>query len=161
MAIISQIKKILQTPEAQDLKKELSDSTRDVVEKVEATVKGVVKASGEEDQESGTVSFDTFLRVEVRVGTIISAEEVPKSDKLLKLVVDVGEKEPRQIISGIKNYFDSASDLVDRQAMFVTNLAPSKIMGLESNGMIFAVNDKDNFSLLEPAVKIIPGTRAQ
>ena len=158
MSIIQKIKNVMASDEAQELKKEFSDSTKSVVDKVEATVAGVVKATGEE--EDTNVSFDTFMKVEVRVGTIKSVEEVPKSDKLLKLMVDIGEEEPRQIISGIKTYFEDPQLLVNKQSMFVTNLAPRTIMGLVSNGMIFAVNDKENFSLLEPSVTIAPGTRA-
>ena len=106
------------------------------------------------------ISFDDFLKVEVRVGEILEAEEVLKSDKLLKLKVDLGEKETRQIVSGIKKYFKNPSELVGKQAMFVTNLAPRKIFGIESDGMIFALSDDKNFSVLSPNKKIKNGTRA-
>ena len=94
------------------------------------------------------------------MGTILSVEKIKKSDKLLLLSVNVGEESPRQIVSGIATYFDDEQSLVNRQAMFVTNLEPRRIFGHESNGMIFALNDQDNFSVLEPDMNITPGTRA-
>ncbi len=112
------------------------------------------------ERKDGMIDYDTFKQVQVKVGTIISVEKIEKSDKLLKLMVNVGEDEPRQIVSGIAPYFKDIHSLQGRQAMFVTNLEPRKIFGLESNGMIFAVNDEDSFSILEPDTTITPGTQA-
>jgi len=169
MSIISRIKDVFASQEMNELQNEVVETTKDVFDTVKEKAGDVKDMAADkmadvkekmDEEDDDKIDFDTFLKTEVRVGTILSVEEVPKSDKLLKLMVNVGEDEPRQIISGIKFFFEDAQSLVDRQAMFVTNLAPRKIMGLESNGMIFAVNDKNGFSILEPDTVIEPGTRA-
>jgi methionyl-tRNA synthetase len=120
------------------------------------------------------ISYDDFAKVEMKVGKILKAEPIPKSDKLLKLSVDFAEGitpenpmgTPRQILSGIAKYFPDPNLLVGKKCMFVTNLAPRQMMGQESNGMILAVSTDDGeFSLLEPkSVKggdIPAGTKAR
>ena len=107
------------------------------------------------------VSIDEFKKIEIKVGKILSAEKVPDTDKLLKLSVDLGEENPRQIISGIALYFPDASVLLERKCMFVANLEPRTIRGLESQGMILAVaTPEGKFSLLEANGDIPAGTRA-
>ena len=108
------------------------------------------------------ISIEDFKKVEIALGKILSAEKVPETDKLLKLSVDVGEPSPRQIVSGIAGFFPDCSVLVGKKCMFVVNLEPRVIRGLESNGMLFAVSTEDRkFSLLEPSVDMPPGTRAK
>lgn len=124
------------------------------------------------------ISFDDFKKVELTVGKILSAEKVSETDKLLKFSVDFGSKgstspvagevEPfgrrdiRQIISGIALYFPNTQELVGRKFMFVTNIPPRSVKGLESNGMILALGAEDGkFSLLEPNAEIPEGTRAK
>jgi methionyl-tRNA synthetase len=129
--------------------------------------------------ETPKISYDDFAKVEIRAGKIISAEKIPDTDKLLKLMVDFAEYEavaegkksipkPRQIVSGIAMYFPNPAVLVGRTCMFVTNLEPRMIRGHESNGMLFAVSTPEGaFSLLEPSPidpskgAIPPGTRAK
>ena len=106
------------------------------------------------------ISIDDFSKVEVRVGTVLSAERVPDTDKLLRLMVDLGEEDPRQIVSGIAAYVESPESLVGRQLAFVTNLAPRKLRGLESNGMLFAVGEGDTFAFVTPDRPVPPGTSA-
>jgi methionine--tRNA ligase beta chain len=113
------------------------------------------------------ITYDQFKQVEIRSGKILSAEKVPETDKLFRLVVDFNEKDelgnakPRQIVSGIALYFPDPAVLVGKTCMFVTNLEPRTIKGLESNGMLFAVSTKEGgFSLLEPNSSIPPGTLA-
>ncbi len=109
------------------------------------------------------VSYDDFAKVEIRAGKILSAEKVPDTDKLLKLSVDFGafESTPRQIVSGISMYFPDPAVLIGKTCMFVTNLEPRKIKGLESNGMLFAISTPEGgFSLFEPNSTIPPGTKA-
>lgn len=106
------------------------------------------------------ISIDDFAKVMVRVGTVLSAERVPETDKLLRLMVDVGEEAPRQIVSGIAAYVEGPEELVGKQLCFVTNLAPRKIKGLESNGMLFAVGGGDSFSFVVPERPVPPGTSA-
>jgi len=108
------------------------------------------------------INFDEFKKVEIAVGKILSAEKVPDTDKLLKLSVDFAEENPRQIISGISMYFPECEVLIGKKCMFVVNLEPRNIKGLESNGMILAVSTEDGkFSLLEPNAEIPAGTRAK
>ncbi len=106
------------------------------------------------------ISIDDVLKVDVKVGTILSAEAVPETDKLLRLMVDVGEEEPRQIVSGIRAYVSDPEALVGKQFAFVTNLKPRTLKGLESNGMLFAVGADDTFAFLSPDRLVPPGTSA-
>jgi len=106
------------------------------------------------------ISIDQFKDIQIKIGKILSVEIVPDADKLLKLSVDMGEESPRQILSGIRMYFEDPQSLVGKKVPFVANLAPRTIRGLESNGMILAVNDKDGngFSLLEVGENISAGS---
>lgn len=107
------------------------------------------------------ISIDEFAKVEVKVGTVLSAELVPETEKLLRLSIDFNEETgPRQIVSGIRAYVAEPETLVGRQLAFVTNLAPRKIKGLESNGMLFAVGEGDSFAFLTPDRPVPPGTAA-
>lgn len=165
MSIFKKFKKLLQTPEARHLKEEMVDTAGEAASRARefagaAVEKGREVADTISDRIQGKIDYDTFKRIEIRVGTIISVEKIEKSDKLLRLMVNVGEEEPRQIVSGIAPYFSDEQSLAGRQAMFVTNLEPRKIFGYESNGMIFAVNDENSFSILEPDTHIMPGTLA-
>ncbi len=83
------------------------------------------------------ITIDDFAKVELRVGQILTAEPVPKSDKLLRFTIDLGEAEPRQILAGIAQYYE-AEKLVGRKVIVVANLAPRKLRGLESQGMVLA-----------------------
>lgn len=110
------------------------------------------------------ISIDDFAKVEITLGRILSAEKMEGSDKLLKLKVDFKEDAgPRQILSGIQKHFPDESILVGKKCMFVTNLAPRKMMGEESNGMLFALGGKDDvpFSLITAENADVPeGTKA-
>src|SRR5262249_44030043 len=85
------------------------------------------------------ITLEDFARVDLRVATVITAERVPKADKLLRLQVDLGEPEPRQILAGIAQYY-SPEEVVGRKIIVVANLAPRKLRGLESNGMLLAAS---------------------
>ena len=107
------------------------------------------------------ISIGEFSKIEVKVGTVRSAERVPETDKLLRLEGDFGEEEsPRQIISGIAAYVSEPASLVGRQLAFVTNLEPRVIRGLESDGMLFAVGSDESFAFLTPDREVPPGTSA-
>ncbi len=97
----------------------------------------------------GVITIDEFFKVSLKVGTVVEAEEVPKSKKLLKLQVNLGEERPRQIIAGIKEYY-TPDELVDTQVAVVANLKPAKLMGMLSEGMILACSDENGLSLLRP-----------
>ena len=109
-------------------------------------------------EENKYIDYEDFKKVEIKVGEIIESEEIAGSDKLLKLKVSFGEEE-RQILSGIKKYFDDPKDVIGKKVPFVINLKPRKMMGFESEGMILAViDDENNFSLPEVDSKIKNGT---
>ncbi|GAC1351346.1 MAG: hypothetical protein NVSMB1_03460 [Polyangiales bacterium] len=98
------------------------------------------------------IAFDEFQRLDLRVGTVISAERVPKSDKLLRVQVDLGEGELRQVVAGIGKTFAPES-LAGQQVVVVANLKPAKLMGYESRGMILAVGGEageGDLALLTP-----------
>lgn len=105
------------------------------------------------------IQYDDFAKLDIALGTIISVELIDGADKLLKLMVEVGEEQPRQILSGIREFFHDPQILVGRQCPFVLNLAPRTIRGLESQGMILASLSDDIFALLEPSTLLAPGTR--
>ncbi len=105
------------------------------------------------------ISYDDFAKLDIQIGTILTVEIVEGADKLLKLTVDVGEAEPRQIISGIREFFADPQVLVGKQCPFLTNLEPRVIRGFESQGMILAASHEDLFALLNPHVELPAGTK--
>ena len=105
------------------------------------------------------ISYDDFSKLEITIGEILTVEVVENADKLLKFSVDVGEEAPRQIISGIREYFEDPQSLVGTKCPFLTNLEPRVIRGYESQGMILAVSDDQTFALLTPHRDIKVGTR--
>jgi methionyl-tRNA synthetase len=111
---------------------------------------------------SEIIKIEDFKKVDIAVGKILSAEKIPETDKLLKLSVDLGETTPRTIVSGISLFFPDCSVLVGKKCMFVANLEPRVIRGIESQGMILAVSGEGGeFSLLEPNDTISVGARAK
>lgn len=89
----------------------------------------------------GPVTYDEFMKMDIRVGTILEAEKVPKADKLLKLLIDTGV-DKRTVVSGIAEYFN-AEDIVGKQVSILLNLEPRKIRGIESQGMILMAAQPD------------------
>ncbi len=110
------------------------------------------------EPEGGYITFDDFAKVDLRLGLVRSAEPVPKSDKLLRLKVDLGEAEPRQILAGIRQRY-APEAMVGRRVVVVANLAPRKLLGFTSQGMVLAVGDGDAFSVLGVEGEIAPGSR--
>jgi methionyl-tRNA synthetase len=108
-------------------------------EEVAAEVKGVAAGAGGEETVKPEIMYDDFAKLDLRVGTIVSAEKVEKADKLLKLGIDLG-KEQRTIVSGIALHF-KPEEILGKQVVVVANLAPRKMRGIESNGMILMAED--------------------
>lgn len=107
-----------------------------------------------------TIDFTTWQQIDIAIGTITTVEVVPDADKLLRLEVDVGEEDPRQIVSAIRNYYDDPQVLVGVQCPFILNLPPRTIRGYESQGMILAATtEKEALALLNPNTQVTPGTR--
>jgi methionyl-tRNA synthetase len=103
------------------------------------------------------ISFDEFQKVELRIGKILNSQKIEKSDKLLKLEVDFGE-ERRQVVSGIAQSY-SIDDLTGQEFLFITNLEPRTIMGLESQAMILAVEKENKAVCLVPTEEVEPGAK--
>jgi methionyl-tRNA synthetase len=101
------------------------------------------------------VTYEEFQKLDIRTGKVLFAEPVPKSNKLLKLHVDIGS-ETRQIVAGIQQFYNP-DELIGREVVVVTNLAPAKIFGVESNGMILAAGD--SASLLVPLRPVDSGSK--
>jgi methionyl-tRNA synthetase len=99
------------------------------------------KAEGEKQNQKSEIVFDDFAKIDLKVGTILSAEKVEKADKLLKLEIDLGF-EKRIILSGIAQHF-SPEEITGKQGVVVANLAPRKMRGIESNGMILMAEDAE------------------
>jgi methionyl-tRNA synthetase len=103
------------------------------------------------------IVYDDFAKLDLKVGTIIHAEKVEKADKLLKLEVDLGF-EKRIVVSGIAMHF-SPQDIIGKQVVVVANLAPRKMRGIESNGMILMAEDKNGkLYFVNPDEKIDEGS---
>ncbi len=102
-----------------------------------------------------SITIEDFGKVELQIGRVLIAENVPKSKKLLKLQVGFGS-EVRQIVSGIAQFY-SPDELIGKDVVVVMNLKPAKIFGIESNGMILAAGDEA--SLLIPLHGVEPGTK--
>ena len=92
------------------------------------------------------------------MGTVVACEPHPNADKLLRVMVDLGEPSPRQILAGMAEFFTPES-LVGRQVVVVANLAPRKMRGLESQGMILAVRKDNGLELLSVTAPVKPGSR--
>ncbi len=103
------------------------------------------------------IHYDDFAKVEIRIGTILTAERIPDTDKLLKCSVDLGELGVRTIVSGIAQW-KKPEDLVGRQCPYIVNLASRTLRGVESKGMLLAASDGDGVALLHPERALPPGT---
>ncbi len=118
------------------------------------------KAKKEKKMPEGVITIDDVAKVDLRLGLVKTAERVPKSDKLLRLEVDLGEPAPRQILAGIGKHY-APEDLLGRRLVVVANLAPRKMMGLESQGMVLAASDEEGLSVLGVDKDIAPGVRVK
>jgi methionyl-tRNA synthetase len=100
-------------------------------------------------EQDNLIEIGQFFETSLKVGTVVEAQEVPKSKKLLKLQVDLGEQAPRQVVAGIKEFY-SPDDLLNTQVCVVANLKPAKLMGMVSEGMLLAAKDEDGLCLIRP-----------
>lgn len=90
----------------------------------------------------GFIEIDDFVKVELRVGQVLTAERIPKSDKLLRFTIDLGEEQPRQILAGIAEHYEPEK-MIGRKVVVVANLKPRKLRGFDSQGMILAASVGD------------------
>lgn len=103
------------------------------------------------------ISYEDFSKVELKTGKILDAEPVEKSDKLIKLMIDVGEENPRQILAGIKQYYEP-EDLIGKTIIIVANLEPRKMMGMISQGMLLAAEGEKPIPLTT-LTEVPPGAK--
>ena len=110
---------------------------------------------------SNIITIDDLVKVELRVGQIVHVEFVEGSDKLLRLQVDFGDFGKRQIFSGVRKSYQP-EDLLNKQAVFVVNLKPRKMMGQESQGMMMCAQDEQgNPKFVGPVIQVPNGTVLQ
>jgi len=131
-ALFPRIEKTSASPEIPDVKKE------------------------ETDMDDNLIGIDEFAKVELVAGRVLEAESVPKSKKLIRLIVDTGEK--RQLVAGIAEHY-SPEDLVDKRIAVVVNLKPATLMGVESRGMLLAAEDGNGIHIVTFDEDVKPGTR--
>ena len=140
---------------AKPLFKKIDD---DVIEAEKAKLQENLKESNEDENMSDLISIDDFDEVVIKIGQVKEAEKIEKSDKLLKLQVDIGEEKPRQIVAGLAKFY-SPEELIDRKVCVVANLQPAKLFGTLSEGMILATGESG--ALLSPDENAEIGERIQ
>jgi len=106
------------------------------------------------------INIEDFLKVEIRIGKILSAEKMEGSEKLLRLMIDLGEEVPRQILSGVAKAVSDPSELVGKLVPIVVNLAPRMMMGMESQGMMLCA-DSELPVFLHPSQTVSPGSKVK
>ncbi len=122
------------------------------------TKKANEAAAWKAEPQAKDVEFDTFAACDLRVGTVLECEKVPKADKLLRFLIDDG-LEKRTIVSGIAKHY-KPEDLVGKQICFIANLPPRKLKGIVSEGMILSVENSDGaLVLLAPSAPVAPGAK--
>jgi len=105
-----------------------------------------------------SIQFDTFEKLDIRVGTVLECEKLPKADKLLRFLLDDG-LEKRTILSGIAAFYPNPQELVGRQVCFIANLEPRKLRGILSEGMILSAENADGtLALVTPTKEVLPGS---
>jgi len=105
------------------------------------------------------IQYEDFAKLDIRIGTVIAAELVPETDKLIKCTVDFGEElGQRTIVSGIAEW-KKPEELIGRQFPYIVNLAPRMLRGVESQGMLLAASDESGVALLTPERTLHTGTR--
>ena len=107
------------------------------------------------------ITIDEFMKIQLKTAKVLTAERVPKSEKLLKLQVSLGEgTEPRQIVAGIGKKYEPEA-LIGKTIIIVANLKPAKLMGIESQGMVLAAGDSEVKGLATFLEEVDPGTKVK
>ena len=130
------------------------------LKKLDDVKKANEAAAYEPEPVKENVDFETFEKIDIRVGLVTSCEKVKKSKKLLKFHIDDGTPEGRTILSGIAAYYEDPQELVGKQVLFVANFAPRQMMGEESQGMILSAVDFDgSLSVATTSKNVKPGSQ--
>ena len=146
----------LEIPE--EMKEEKASKAQKGKRESKKEAKSSQNAAASAEQPAANVDFADFQKLDLRVGVVLECTRVPKADKLLCFKLDLGEAEPRQILSGIAAWY-APEDLVGKQVCVVANLAPRKIRGLVSSGMILTAEKDDQVIVLSPAGEAAPGSK--
>ena len=113
------------------------------------------------------INYDDFAKLDIRIGEVLSVELIEGADKLLKCMVNVGDVDaegnmvPRQILSGIREYFEDSQSIVGKKFPYLVNLEPRTIRGFESAGMILAASHDGVLALLAPTADVPAGVRVK
>ena len=144
---------------AELLFEKIEDSTIEAqIEKLQATKAANELAERKAEPIAQDIQFDDFLKLDIRVGTVLECSKVPKADKLLQFKIDDGLG-GRTIVSGIAKHYQP-EELVGKQVCFIANLPPRKLKGIESQGMILSAEDLDgSLRLISPSVEVSPGSK--
>ena len=144
---------------AELLFEKIEDSTIEAqIEKLQATKVANELAERKAEPIAQDIQFDDFLKLDIRVGTVLECSKVPKADKLLQFKIDDGLG-GRTIVSGIAKHYQP-EELVGKQVCFIANLPPRKLKGIESQGMILSAEDLDgSLKLISPSVEVSPGSK--
>ncbi len=122
---------------------------------VDKTVDNGDAPAGEQEEQETLISLDQFQQVDLRVAEVVSAERIPRADKLLKVEVDLGNSDRRQVVAGIAEHYQP-EELVGRRVLFVSNLKPVKLRGVLSQGMLLAATTEDGRLALTTVDRDIP-----
>ncbi len=109
---------------------------------------------------AGEITIEEFAKLDIRIGKVLKAERIPGSRKLLRLEVDLGEGEPRQLVAGLAGFYEP-DELVGMNVVVLANLKPKKIMGVESRGMLLAADVNGRPVLLTVEEDVPPGTKVR
>lgn len=139
---------------------ETGELRRDLAEAASGREGGPVAPAPAAPETPAVITIDDFMKVHLKVGKVIEAERMPKSQKLLKLKVDAGEAEPRTILAGIAESYEPEA-MVGKTIVIVANLAPRRMMGVESNGMVLAASPDGGAAFVLSAEPATPGTRVR
>ena len=132
------------------------------LKRLEDTKKANLEAAWKPAPQQADVDFDTFCRADLRIGTVIECERVPKADKLLRFLIDDGTGTPRTIVSGIAKSYPEPEALKGLQVVFIANLPPRKLRGIESQGMLLSAEDKDGRLVLASVSQpVAPGAQVK
>ena len=144
---------------AELLFEKIEDSTIEAqIEKLQATKAANELAERKAEPIAQDIQFDDFLKLDIRVGTVLECSKVPKADKLLQFKIDDGLG-GRTIVSGIAKHYQP-EELIGKQVCFIANLPPRKLKGIESQGMILSAEDLDgSLRLISPSVEVSPGSK--
>jgi len=125
-----------------------------------ATAAPVAAAAPTAAEAPATITIDDFMKIHLKVAKVLEAERMPKSQKLLKLKVDAGEAEPRTILAGIAESYEPEA-MIGKTIVIVANLAPRKMMGIESNGMVLAASPDGGAAIVLNVEPAAPGARVR